>query len=83
MPIFKREKTTAKRETATFAQAQKRLSKLPNDDLLNWADQAGSGMARGLQDYRSYGSWDSLQEIETGLESLRAIVDLLQARHRD
>lgn len=60
--------------------ASRRVRKLPTTELLNWADSAGSGMARGFQDYREHGDLMSLEEIGLGLITLHAVVLELKAR---
>ena len=63
------------------AKARKRLSRLATGDLINWADQAGSGMAKGFDDYRRLRSPEALAEVRIGLNALLAVVDELEARH--
>lgn len=65
---------------STYARARKRLSTLTDEGLLNWADQAGSGVARALNDYRRDRAVEGLQEAKLGLDSLQALVDLLIER---
>jgi hypothetical protein len=60
--------------------ARKRLQKLNSDDILNWCDQAGSGVAKGLDDYRRLHQPQSLDEARMGLEVLLEAVDVLRVR---
>lgn len=62
------------------AKAKKRLGRLQTVDILNWADQAGSGVAKALDDYRRIGTSESLEEARIGLESLLGLVEVLQER---
>lgn len=63
------------------AKAAERLSRLGNPDILNWADQAGTGIAKALDDYRRLGDFGSLQEAEDALSALAGVVDVLKRRH--
>jgi hypothetical protein len=60
--------------------AHRRVAKRATTELLDWADVAGSGMARGFQDYREQGTLASLEEIGLGLITLHAVVLELKAR---
>lgn len=62
------------------AKARKRLSRLGTHEILNWADMAGSGMAKGLDDYRRNADAESLAEIRNGLIALLAAVDEITGR---
>jgi hypothetical protein len=61
-------------------EACKRVVKLSTTSLLDWADAAGSGMAKGFMDYRKHGDYASLEDIALGMISLRAVVYELKAR---
>ena len=60
--------------------AHQRLQRLQTVDVLNWSDQAGSGVFKALDDYRRLGTPESLQDARKGLEALIAVVDVLEAR---
>lgn len=60
--------------------ARKRLSRLATPDVLNWADQAGTGIARALDDYRRLGERESLLEAQSGVAALAGVLDLLLQR---
>lgn len=60
--------------------ATRRVRKQSTHDLLEWADVAGSGMAKGFSDYREHGDYASLAEIGLGLITLHAVVLELKAR---
>jgi hypothetical protein len=60
--------------------ASKRVRKANTSLLLDWADAAGSGMAKGFQDYREHGDFASLTEIGLGVITLHAVVLELKAR---
>jgi hypothetical protein len=64
------------------ARATRRLSLLDSYAILDWADQAGSGVARALSDYRREGVGYSLEEAKMGLEGLLAGVEILLSRHQ-
>lgn len=61
--------------------ARKRVSTLSTHDILNWADSAGSGMAKAFDDFRKWGEAESLEELEQAVKSLTAVVEELKARH--
>lgn len=61
--------------------AKRRLSILDSFAIMDWADQAGSGVARALSDYRREGVGYSLEEAKLGLEGLLAGVEILLDRH--
>ena len=60
--------------------AQRRLAKMPSSDILNWCDQAGSGVARCLDDYRRLDLPESLLEAEMGLTALLDAIGELKGR---
>jgi hypothetical protein len=62
------------------AKVAKRLDRLPSTDVLEWADNVGSGVARALQDYRRDGATESLAEARQGVLSLLGVLDVLDRR---
>jgi hypothetical protein len=62
------------------ARARSRLEMLPDHEILNWADQAGSGLAKALDDYRRLRDADSLRDAESGTAALAGAIDALLAR---
>jgi hypothetical protein len=60
--------------------ATRRVRKMTDHALINWADVIGSGMAKGFQDYREHGDFASLAEIGLGVITLHAVVLELKAR---
>lgn len=73
-------KQSADREHPMRAKARTRLEMLPDYEILNWADQAGSGLAKALDDYRRLRDADSLRDAESGVAALAGAVDALLAR---
>lgn len=63
-----------------LARASRRCARQSTTELLDWADAAGSGMAKGFDDYRKHGDLTSLEEIGLGLITLQALVLELKAR---
>ena len=63
-----------------MARAEKRVAKMTTTALLDWADAAGSGMAKGFMDYRQHGDLASLEDIALGMITLQAVVLQLKAR---
>lgn len=60
--------------------ARRRISCLSTVEILDWADQVGSGLALALQDYRRAGTVESLYEAEAGATALSVIVEELLSR---
>ena len=69
------------REHPMRAKARRRLERLPDHEILNWADQAGSGVAKALDDFRRLRDGDALRDAEQGLAALAGAVDVLSSRH--
>ncbi len=65
-----------------YEKAQHRVRKTSTYELLEWADAAGSGMAKGFMDYRQHDSVESLDEIELALVALMAVTHELKIRHK-
>jgi hypothetical protein len=65
-----------------LSDAKRRCRKLPAMELLNWADAAGSGMAKGFDDFRQHGELESLADIGLGLITLQAVVYELTERKK-
>jgi len=63
-----------------YDRAARKAGRLETSMALEFADMAGSGMARAFGDYRKHRSPESLAEIEEGLQVLWAITQLLRAR---
>lgn len=62
------------------AKAAKRLERLNTTDVLSWADQAGTGIAKALDDYRRLSLDESLLEAQNGISALAGAVDVLSRR---
>lgn len=73
--------TLSGKDTELLGQACKRVAKLSTNALLDWADAAGTGMAKGFMDYRAHGEPDSLADISVGVLSMMAVIFELKARH--
>lgn len=57
----------------------KRLDRLPTVDVLNWADEVGSGLARALDDYRRQSTPEPAGGPQ-GAQSLLGVLDVLSSR---
>ena len=68
-----------------YAKAEHKVARLAVPVLLDFADVAGSGMARGFMDVRMHPetAQDSLREIQHGLMTLWAIAEDLIQRDQD
>ena len=77
-------KTSARELSETdqelLARAIQRCAGRSTTELLDWADVAGSGMARGFGDFRKHGDLASLEEIGLALFTLQAVVLELKVR---
>lgn len=62
--------------------ASARLGRLKTPEVLNWADQAGSGVAKALDDYRRLGGRESLLEARDGISALAGVLDVLLSREQ-
>jgi hypothetical protein len=80
--FFRRQPTLLPSEAdeELLRKASKRCAKMTTTALLDWADAAGSGMAKGFMDYRQHGDLASLEEIGLGMISLQAVVLELTVR---
>jgi len=58
----------------------KRVSRLSEGELLDWADVAGSGIARTLQDYHRGHEPELLQEAQEAVSALQGVIDTLAER---
>lgn len=67
-------------DDAELARARRRVTRMSTHELLDWADQAGSGMAKAFSDFRREGTLIPLDEIRTALLALTAVTDELTAR---
>lgn len=65
------------------AKAAKRLGRVQTVEILNWADMAGTGVAKALDDFRRVGDPLSLQEAQDGVSALAGAIDALLARSVD
>jgi hypothetical protein len=63
-----------------YTNAEQKVGKLSSSALLDFADAAGSGMARGYMDYRSQARVESLLEIRHALMTLWALNEQLIQR---
>jgi hypothetical protein len=75
------EEQYAPAHVAELRKARARVQKMSIHELLGWADGAGSGMAKAIDDYRRQNDMASLEEVRTALIALSAVVDELQVRH--
>lgn len=76
-----RRKQEGYREHPMRARARTRLEMLPDHEILNWADQAGTGVAKALDDFRRLRDQDALREAETGVHAIAGAIDVLTRRH--
>lgn len=74
--MFRREVDT----DAIRAKARKRMDRQSEIDVLNWCEQAGSGVAKALDDYRRERSAFSLQEAQEGISALQGCLDSIRNR---
>lgn len=65
----------------TRERAGARLGRLKSAGILDWADQAGTGIAKALDDYRRLGDRESLLEAAEGVSALAGALDALIGKH--
>ena len=58
----------------------RRVSRLSEGELLDWADVAGSGIARTLRDYQRSHEPELLQEAQEAVSALQGVIDTLAER---
>lgn len=63
-----------------LVKASRRVARLRNEELLDWADQAGTGMATLLYEHRKHGDVGSIAEVKEAMVSLQAVVYELHLR---
>jgi hypothetical protein len=78
--MMRRDKFLTKEEHDLFETAKRRFGKLPRVEILDWCDQAGSGTARALDDYRRLDMPESVAEAKTGVIALLAAIRVLEER---
>jgi len=76
-------RTRARETDSVRNKAEQRMSRLPTPEVLNWADQAGTGVAKALDDYRRLGKRESLVEAQNGISALAGVLDVLLNRERE
>lgn len=68
-------------DSPEYNTAIRRLQQLSVHEILNWADEAGTGMVRAFDDYRLRGTPESLEELRRTISILQAAVEDLMYRH--
>lgn len=58
----------------------KRVSRLSESEMLDWADIAGSGIARTLRDYQKSHEPHLLDEAREAVSALQGVIDTLAER---
>lgn len=58
----------------------KRVSRLSEGELLDWADVAGSGIARNLRDFQRSHDLSLLIEARDAVSALQGVIDTLADR---
>lgn len=67
-------------QETSLVKASRRVAKMQDSELLEMADAVGSGLAKGLDDYRRLDEQASLDEVLEGLIALQALVLELKLR---
>jgi len=67
-------------DAEAYETAARRVRKMPDQALLDWTDQAGSGMEQGFRDYGKHADLASLEEISQALIALWALNEELKLR---
>jgi hypothetical protein len=58
----------------------RRVSRLSEGEMLDWADVVGSGIARTLRDYHRSHDPELLQEARDAVSALQGVIDTLAER---
>lgn len=58
----------------------KRVSRLAESELIDWADVAGSGIARNLRDFQRSHDLSLLTEARDAVSALQGVIDTLADR---
>lgn len=58
----------------------RRVSRLPEAELLDWADVVGSGIARTLREYQRSHEPELLEEAREAISALQGVIDTLADR---
>lgn len=58
----------------------KRVSRLSEGEMLDWADVAGSAIARTLREYQRCHEPELLQEAQEAVSALQGVIDTLARR---
>lgn len=58
----------------------KRVARLSEAELLDWADVAGSGIARTLREYQRSHEPELLHEAREAISALQGVIDTLTQR---
>lgn len=58
----------------------RRVSRLSEGELLDWADVAGSGIARTLREYQRSHEPELLQDAREAISALQGVIDTLADR---
>jgi hypothetical protein len=69
------------REGLYYRKSRKRLEQVPVPQVMDWADSAVWATQAGLEGYRQTHDAAALDELQRGLTSLQAAVDVLLDRH--
>lgn len=69
-----------KDEDTTRAMVRRRVDGLSSREILDWCDNAGTGVALAINDYRKEGAKDSLLDAQNGLIALLGCVEVLLTR---
>lgn len=58
----------------------KRVARLSEAEMIDWADVAGSGIARALRDYHRSHEPELLDEAREAISALQGVIDTLHER---
>lgn len=60
---------------------KRRVDRIPLADVVDWADNAGAGIARAISDYRREGGIESLLEAREAALAMLGCFESLLERH--
>jgi hypothetical protein len=79
-PVSQQTHYLSEYDETELVRASRRVSRMPNSALLDWCDEAGTGMARYLYDFRKHGGIESITEVKEAMMALQACVLELHLR---
>lgn len=65
---------------SVYLKARRRAGQISNNQALDWLDSAAVGISKAVQDYRTFGSIDSLLEIQRASAQIDGLIEVIVTR---